>query len=46
MMFGSRIVNLLGRRGLIAIERLMGMILVAIAIQMFLTGADTYFVRG
>ncbi|MGD9022051.1 MAG: MarC family protein, partial [Lysobacterales bacterium] len=34
MMFGSQIVNLLGRRGLIAIERLMGMILVAIAIQM------------
>lgn len=46
MMFGSQIVNLLGRRGLIAIERLMGMILVAIAIQMFLTGADTYFGRG
>ena len=46
MMFGSQIVNLVGRRGLIAIERLMGMILVAIAIQMFLTGAETYFGRG
>ena len=44
--FGAQIVGRLGRRGLIAIERLMGMILVAIAIQMFLTGADTYFGRG
>ena len=44
--FGAQIVDRLGRRGLIAIERLMGMILVAIAIQMFLTGADTYFARG
>jgi MarC family membrane protein len=46
MMFGSQIVNVLGRRGLIAIERLMGMILVALAIQMFLTGADMYFRQG
>ena len=43
--FGSQIVERLGRRGLIAIERLMGMILVAIAIQMFLTGADIYIGR-
>lgn len=45
VLFGSQIVELLGRRGLIAIERLMGMVLVAIAIQMFLTGADLYFAR-
>lgn len=41
--FGSQVAARLGPRGLIAIERLMGMILVAIAIEMFLTGADTYF---
>jgi len=44
--FGSQVAARLGPRGLIAIERLMGMILVAIAIQMFLTGADTYFGRA
>jgi len=43
--FGSQVAERLGPRGLIAIERLMGMILVAIAIQMFLTGADSYFGR-
>ena len=44
--FGAQVAERLGPRGLIAIERLMGMILVAIAIQMFLTGADTYFGRS
>ena len=44
--FGSQVAERLGPRGLIAIERLMGMILVAIAIQMFLTGADMYFGRN
>ena len=43
--FGSQVAERLGPRGLIAIERLMGMILVAISIQMFLTGAVTYFGR-
>jgi len=43
--FGSQVAERLGPRGLVAVERLMGMILVAIAIQMFLTGADTYFGR-
>jgi small neutral amino acid transporter SnatA (MarC family) len=33
----------LGARGLIAVERLMGMILVAIAIQMFLSGVEIFF---
>jgi MarC family membrane protein len=46
VLFGSQVAERLGRRGLIAIERLMGMILVAIAIQMFLTGAESYFGRG
>lgn len=45
VLFGSQVADRLGARGLIAIERLMGMILVAIAIQMFLTGADMYFGR-
>lgn len=46
VLFGSQVAGYLGSRGLIAIERLMGMILVAIAIQMFLTGADMYFGPG
>jgi MarC family membrane protein len=46
VLFGSQVAERLGLRGLIAIERLMGMILVAIAIQMFLTGADMYFGRA
>jgi len=46
VLFGNQVAERLGSRGLIAIERLMGMILVAIAIQMFLTGADMYFGRG
>lgn len=44
-LFGNRVAGFLGSRGLVAMERLMGMILVAIAIQMFLTGADLYFER-
>lgn len=35
--------KLLGDRGLVAMERLMGMILVATAVQMFLSGLTTYF---
>lgn len=46
VLFGSQVAERLGSRGLIAIERLMGMILVAIAIQMFLTGSDMYFGRA
>ena len=44
--FGSKVANRLGPRGLVAIERLMGMVLVAISIQMFLSGADLYFGKG
>ena len=35
--------QLLGRRGLIAMERLMGMVLVALAVQMFLDGLKICF---
>ena len=34
--------NVLGRRGLIAMERLMGMILTTVAVQMFLTGIEKF----
>ena len=34
--------RVLGRRGLIALERLMGMVLVAIAVQMLMTGVAEY----
>ncbi len=34
----------LGRKGLIAIERLMGMILTTISVQMFLTGLSKYLI--
>ena len=34
--------NVLGKRGLIATERLMGMLLVAIAVQMFLEGVSEF----
>jgi multiple antibiotic resistance protein len=35
--------KILGDRGLIAIERLMGMILTTMAVQMFLTGIEAFF---
>jgi multiple antibiotic resistance protein len=34
--------NYLGKRGMIAIERLMGMVLIAVAVQMFLDGIKTF----
>ncbi|MFH0947299.1 MAG: MarC family protein [Planctomycetota bacterium] len=45
VLLGSQVAARLGTRGLLAVERLMGMILVAISIQMFLTGADQYLGR-
>lgn len=36
--FGSYLARLLGEKGLIAVERLMGMILITLAVQMLLTG--------
>jgi multiple antibiotic resistance protein len=43
--FATDLGRLLGERVLIAVERLMGMVLVAVAIQMLLTGLDLYFSR-
>ena len=41
--FATDLGRLLGEKVLIAVERLMGMVLVAVAIQMLLTGLDSYF---
>ena len=43
LLLGSAISRFLGKRGLIALERLMGMILTTISVQMFLTGIQEYF---
>ncbi|KXI29712.1 YhgN family NAAT transporter [Paraglaciecola hydrolytica] len=43
LMFSTVLHKLLGERGLIAIERLMGMILIMISIQMLLDGLGQYF---
>lgn len=43
LLFSGLFHRILGERGLAAMERLMGMILVMIAIQMFLNGVGTYF---
>jgi multiple antibiotic resistance protein len=40
--FASGLRHLLGQRGLIAVERLMGMVLVTIAIQMLMTGIGQF----
>lgn len=42
VLLGSKLSSLLGQRGLIALERLTGMVLVAIAIEMFLSGITRY----
>ena len=38
--------RVLGRRGLVAMERLMGMLLIALAVQMLLEGISTYIARA
>ncbi len=45
LLFAERIARLVGERGLLAFERLMGLILTAIAVEMLLRGIQT-FVRG
>jgi multiple antibiotic resistance protein len=42
LLMASRIRKYLGQRAMIAVERLMGMVLVAIAIEMLLTGIKRY----
>jgi len=43
LVFADTLRKMLGERGLIACERLMGMILTTMAVQMFLTGIETFF---
>ncbi|MGE0353509.1 MAG: MarC family protein [Gemmatimonadales bacterium] len=38
LFFGSQLGHVLGRRGLIAMERLMGMVLITVAVQMVMSG--------
>jgi multiple antibiotic resistance protein len=42
LFFASGFSKLLGKRGLVAVERLMGMLLVAVAAEMFLSGLKEY----
>jgi len=43
LFFSNALHRFFGERGLVALERLMGMILTTIAVQMFLTGVDQFF---
>ncbi len=45
LLSSTYLLKLLTRRGLIAVERLMGMVLVALAVQMFMDGISR-FIRG
>ncbi|NNF58580.1 MAG: NAAT family transporter [Rhodothermaceae bacterium] len=42
LLLANRLSRFFGRRGLIAIERLMGMILTAVAVEMFMRGVAAY----
>lgn len=46
LVFSDSLRKILGDRGLTAIERLMGMILTTMAVQMFLTGIEQFFHLG
>lgn len=43
LLFSTSLRKILGQKGLVAIERLMGMILTTVAVQMFLAGVEHYF---
>jgi small neutral amino acid transporter SnatA (MarC family) len=42
LLFAERISKLIGERGILALERLMGLILTAIAVEMLLRGIETF----
>ena len=42
MLSANRLKHFLGKRGLIAMERLMGMLLIALSVQMLLEGISAY----
>lgn len=43
LLFAGYLQKILGQKGLIAMERLMGLILTTVAVQMFLNGINNYF---
>lgn len=45
LFFASRLRQYLGQKGLVAIERLMGMVLITLAVQMLMTGIDKFISR-
>jgi multiple antibiotic resistance protein len=45
LLSGTFLHRLLGERGLMALERLMGMLLIMIAVQMFLDGLKLFLAR-
>jgi len=45
LFFSISLHRFFGQRGLVALERLMGMVLTTIAVQMFLTGVDQFLAR-
>lgn len=46
MLCSQYLMRFLGRRGLIAVERLMGMILTTVAVQMFLSGIEHFLSKA
>ena len=46
MVFSSGLRRILGARGLVAIERLMGMVLITLAVQMLMTGMESFLSRA
>ena len=42
LLFADRLSKLIGERGLLALERLMGLILTAIAVEMLLQGIESF----
>ena len=46
LLFANQLRRILGQKGLVATERLMGMILTTVSVQMFLTGIEHYFKLG
>lgn len=42
LLFATQLRKVLGQKGLIAMERLMGMVLTTVAVQMFLSGVQAY----
>ncbi len=45
LLFASRLSRSLGHKGLVAIERLMGMVLITLSVQMLMTGIEKFIAR-